>query len=146
MKKLIILSLSLLSVSCAQASQKHDQHFFPDRHSRKINGKANTFFKNTFFNWFKDDPNLQVKVEESAEDMKRGVYYLGKFGEEFGGPDQPYLRKLISKYVKRCGLKYDNPNDVRRCSFSAIRDITAIIRQNRFTTNRSLAQHYTDSH
>ena len=32
MKKLIILSLSLLSVSCAQASQKPDQNFSPESH------------------------------------------------------------------------------------------------------------------
>ncbi len=47
MKKLIILSLSLLSVSCAGASQNPDQNFSPESHARK-NGAESTFSKKSF--------------------------------------------------------------------------------------------------
>ena len=121
MKKLIILSLSLLSVSCAQASQKPDQHFSPESHARK-----------------KDD-HPQVKVEESAEDMQQEVYRLAdrqrKYGETcYSEAEQSCQALLISKYVHCCSKKYSNPNDAKQCSASAILNIAGRMKQNGFST------------
>ena len=113
MKKLIILSLSLLSVSCAQASD----------YGAKILSDGVMFS-----DLFNSDPKLRVEIEESAEDIKRGIYYE----EYYFVADQYYQALLISKYTERCFLKYDNPNDAKQCSASAILDIAVRMEQNGF--------------
>ncbi len=130
MKKLIILTLSLLSASCAQASEKPDQQFSPEYSARKHDKAIR------FFNWFKKDPNLQVKVEESAEDMKREVIRLRKYGEAcYSEAEQSCQALLIYQYTKRCSKKYSNPNDAKQCSASAIRVIAIRMKQNGFKTH-----------
>ncbi len=129
MKKLIILSLSLLSVSCAQASD-YGAKIFSD--------------KVMFFDLFNRDPNPQVKVEESAvkveesaEDMKQAVIRQARgcnSGSHWAALWHQEL--LISKYIKRCLLEYDKRSDIEQCSASAIVDIAVRMKQNGFSTCR----------
>ena len=139
MKKLIILSLSL-SVSCAQASQKPDQNFFPESHAGF----------SLYSNWLKDDP--QVKIEESPARMKEVVDHLWLseppscssfkeyssasywFIKKHNEAVQCYQADLIYKYTRLCFQKYNKRSDTEQYSASAIRAIAVKMKQNGFDT------------
>ena len=140
MNKVVILTLSLLSVPCAQARQKPNQNFSPESHARKNNKES------TFSNWFKNDPNLRVEIEESPEHMRQGISQARKSCKRVSQvrkdgkgyyfvADEYYQARLINKYIERCLLKYDKRSDAKQCSASAILDIAVRMKQAGFETN-----------